>query len=244
MKLTVLGTGSPLPIPNRVQTGYLLEKDDQLLLLDCGAGVYDQLQRLKVDWSRLDTVLISHHHLDHMNDLLTIFTSRWLLGYPQSTVYGPPGTEKLVKDWMALFPYVNDFVDASIHDIDPAQSHHLKGFDIDVMEMSHYIQSLSYKFDQTLAICGDSDPLPGLKDFSQNCKLMFHECSYTDEQADNGHANPTDLGRVLEGSNLEELRLTHFYPTAAERSDEMVQAVKKHFNGKVGMAEDFQQIEF
>jgi len=241
MKLTILGTGSPLPIPNRAQTGFLLEKGERLLLVDCGSGVYDRLQSLNVDWERLDTMLLTHHHLDHMSDLLTIFTARWLLGYPSATVYGPQGTRSLVRQWMALFPYVDDFVQVKVHELSANQTVEIAGFEVETMEMHHFITSLSYKFDHTLAICGDSDPLPELKAFSQGCRLMVHECSYTDDQADQGHANPTDLGKVLAGSNLEELWLTHFYPKAAAHGHDVVAAVKRHFAGEVRLAQDLQQ---
>ena len=241
MKLTILGTGSPLPIPNRAQTGFLLEKDERLLLVDCGSGIYARLQSLNVDWQRLDTVLLTHHHLDHMSDLLTIFTARWLLGYPNITVYGPRGTRSLIRQWMALFPYVEDFVRAQTHEFNANQVAQIAGFEVETMEMRHFVTSLSYKFDRTLVICGDSDPLPALKTFAQGCRLMIHECSYTDAQADQGHTNPTDLGKVLAGSNLEELWLTHFYPEAAAHGDDVVAAVKQYFTGKVCLTQDLQQ---
>jgi len=43
MELTVLGSGSAMPVPDRVQAGYLLDDGDRSLLVDCGSGV---LQRL------------------------------------------------------------------------------------------------------------------------------------------------------------------------------------------------------
>lgn len=245
MKLTVLGTGSPLPIPNRVQTGYLLEHGDQLLSIDCGSGVYDRLRELKVDWEAMDTYLITHHHLDHMTDLLTILLARWLMGCKPATVYGPVGTKELVTQWMKLFEYVHQFVEVDIHDVKGGETLDLKGFHIETMEMNHFVTSLSYKFDGKLAICGDSDPIPELKPFADGCEVLIHECSYTDDQADNGHANPSDLGKVLKGSTLKQLWLTHFYPKAAEPQHlkELVDAVQQYFSGQVVLAEDLQTVE-
>ncbi len=245
MKLTVLGTGSPPPIPNRMQTGYLLENGQQILSIDCGSGVYNRLCDLKVDWEALDTYLITHHHLDHMTDILTILTGRWLLGCKPATVYGPVGTEDLLRNWMKLFEYVHDFVEVDIHDVQGGQTLDLKGFHIETMEMKHFVTSLSYKFDSRLAICGDSDPIPELKPFSEGCEVLFHECSYTDDQADNGHTNPTDLGKMLAGSTLKQLWLTHFYPKAAESESRqgIIDGVKKHFEGDVVLVEDLQTLE-
>ncbi|MBI3460617.1 MBL fold metallo-hydrolase, partial [Candidatus Acetothermia bacterium] len=85
MRLTVLGTGCPIPDQQRTQSGYLLEKSGKLMLIDCGSGVLAQLARLGVDWEHLDTFLITHHHLDHLSDLLPLFTARWLMGFPRAT---------------------------------------------------------------------------------------------------------------------------------------------------------------
>ncbi|MEF8781451.1 MAG: MBL fold metallo-hydrolase, partial [Haloferacaceae archaeon] len=38
MDVTFLGTGSAMPVPERVQTGLLLERGDRTLLVDCGSG--------------------------------------------------------------------------------------------------------------------------------------------------------------------------------------------------------------
>lgn len=244
MKLTILGTGSPLPIANRVQTGFLIEKEGRLLLVDCGSGVYDRLQQLAVDWARLDTFLLTHHHLDHLSDLLTILTARWLLGHPQATVCGPPGTQKLVRQWISLFPYVQDFVKVEVRELVAGTTAELAGFEVQTLAMRHFqVPSLSYKFDHALVICGDSDPLPELKAFADGCKVLIHECSYTDAQANVGHANPTDLGRVLAGAQLDELWLTHFYPEAAQQGEAVVAAVGRHFKGKVRLAQDFLEAE-
>lgn len=243
MKLTVLGTGSPLPIPHRVQSGYLLEKNDRLLLVDCGSGVYAQLINLEVDWARLDTFMLTHHHLDHVSDLLTILTARWLLGFPESTVYGPEGTQQLIKKWVALFEYVDDAIKVESYDIEAGEPANIAGFEISSLAMRHFVTSLAYKFDHKLAICGDSDPVPELKSFADGCKLLIHECSYTDDQADFGHTNPTALAKTLDGVRLDELWLTHFYPNTADCSDEIVAAMRKHFHGKTVITQDLQQVE-
>ena len=245
MKLTILGTGSPLPVPGRVQTGCLLEKDNRLLLVDCGSGVYDQLKRLQVDWKRLDTFLLTHHHLDHLSDLFTIVTARFLLGYPKAAVYGPSGTKALIEGLLDLFPYVRHFADVQAYDIQAGEDVTITGFDISNMAMRHFnVTTLSYKFDGILVICGDSDPLPELKAFAQGCKLLIHECSYTDKQAGNGHAHPTGLGEVLAGAKLDELWLTHFYPEASQpqQEDAIIQAVQRYFKGKVRLAQDMMEI--
>jgi ribonuclease Z len=71
LKVTMLGTGVGVPQPGRSQAAVLVE-NDQNLLLDCGAGTLLRLDEVGVDLETLDTVVLSHLHLDHVSDLLAL----------------------------------------------------------------------------------------------------------------------------------------------------------------------------
>jgi Metal-dependent hydrolases of the beta-lactamase superfamily III len=45
MKLTILGSGSPEAHVRRASSGYLLEAAGDVILFDCGGGVFDNLLR-------------------------------------------------------------------------------------------------------------------------------------------------------------------------------------------------------
>ncbi|MEL6207782.1 MAG: hypothetical protein AAFR47_21105 [Pseudomonadota bacterium] len=45
MKLTVHCSGSPEPHPRRATSGYLLDIGSDVILLDCGGAVFDNLIR-------------------------------------------------------------------------------------------------------------------------------------------------------------------------------------------------------
>jgi ribonuclease BN (tRNA processing enzyme) len=243
MRLTVLGTGCPIPEANRAQSGYLLEKSGRLVLVDCGSGIQSQLAHLKVDWARLDTFLLTHHHLDHMSDLLPILTARWLMGFPAASVYGPEGTRELVPALIKLFPYVHEHVSLETHDLSAGKEYSVAGFNLATCPLRHYITSLAYKFDEALVICGDSVPVPELRDFVRGCKLLIHECSHADGNTDLGHTTPSALGRALAGAQLDRLLLTHFYPGVTSAEASLVRAVRACFHGRVELAYDLQEIE-
>lgn len=86
MKLTFLGTGTSTGVPligceckvctsddprdNRLRVSVLIEQDDKRILVDTSADFRQQALRYKL--SRLDAVLITHTHVDHifgMDDL-------------------------------------------------------------------------------------------------------------------------------------------------------------------------------
>ena len=50
-------------------SGYLVEGGGQVVLLDCGPGVFSKL-RTVVEYQSVDAIVISHLHADHILDLV------------------------------------------------------------------------------------------------------------------------------------------------------------------------------
>lgn len=243
MRLTILGTAGVLPDLQRAQSGYLLEKDGRLVLIDCGSGVFSRLAQISIDWTRLDTFMLTHLHLDHMSDLLSIWAARWLIGAPEVTLYGPHGTREFITKLLDLFPYIRDHVRATVHELSAGEIRTIAGFEVATLAMSHYVPTLAYKFDRKLVICGDSEPEPTLVDFVRGCKVLIHECSFPDGTPAPLHTTPTVLGQLLAHADVEWLVLSHLYPQAAARTEELIKAVQKHFPKRITVATDLQVIE-
>jgi len=104
MRVTLLGTGTPNVDPDRQQSALIVEIGDHKILVDAGRGVTSQLVRSGYSPAQIDTVLITHHHYDHISDLGEFLLSAWHNGRETPTqVYGPPGTRAIVS---ALFEQV------------------------------------------------------------------------------------------------------------------------------------------
>jgi ribonuclease BN (tRNA processing enzyme) len=104
MRVTLLGTGTPNVDPDRQQSALIIDLGDHKILVDAGRGVTSQLARAGYSPAQIDTVLITHHHYDHISDLGEFFLSAWHNGRETPTqVYGPPGTRAIVA---ALFEQV------------------------------------------------------------------------------------------------------------------------------------------
>ena len=74
MKFTVLGSGSCELDLRRSSPAHLVEAGETALLLDLGQGAMRRLMEYGFDPADLNGVLLSHHHLDHMADLLPLFS--------------------------------------------------------------------------------------------------------------------------------------------------------------------------
>lgn len=244
MKITFLGTGGASPPSGRAQTGIILEEGDRCLLLDCGSGVLLRLDQAGIDPARLNTILVSHTHLDHVSDLLPLVTTRWLTGHTRTRIYGPEGTAYFVRDWLKHFDYVRKHVDLQICEVEGGARFEADGFRITCLRTDHgEVPARAYKFNDRIVVSGDTAPIPEMAEFARGCELLVHECSFPDGHEAPNHTTPRALGRLIAESNLKKLVLTHFYPQVEGGEQEMIRSVKGHFAGDVRLAEDLMSLE-
>jgi ribonuclease BN (tRNA processing enzyme) len=64
-RVTLLGTGNPVPIPDRFGPATLIEAGDQKLVFDVGRGATIRLFQLGIPLNRVATVFLTHFHSDH-----------------------------------------------------------------------------------------------------------------------------------------------------------------------------------
>jgi len=103
MRITLLGTGSPIPDAQRAGPSTLVTADGLTVLIDCGRGVLMRLVAAGVLPPFIDGMLITHLHSDHITDLGDVITTRWVMS-PMSrpfTIYGPPGIDEVVQHTLA-----------------------------------------------------------------------------------------------------------------------------------------------
>lgn len=68
--VTFLGTSSAAPTRFRGLPAIALQREGELVLLDCGEGVQRQVMNLGVGLNRETTILVTHLHGDHVTGLL------------------------------------------------------------------------------------------------------------------------------------------------------------------------------
>lgn len=101
-RVTLLGTGVPIPRPERFGPATLIEAGDQVILIDAGRGATIRLFELGVPIGRIDALLLTHFHSDHTIGIPDLWLTGWLSSYFGARrkpfhVIGPTGTTELMR---------------------------------------------------------------------------------------------------------------------------------------------------
>ena len=201
--LITLGTmGGPIADPVRSQPANLLIDGDLTVLVDAGDGVAEQLAKAGIPIARVRTVFLTHLHYDHTGGLFALLGMRQQLALPQATVYGPPGTLRLVAGLIQAMQPAAD-IGAGLAGRprrDPAQTIRtveisggetvqLGSVKVTAAMNSHYSfpagspeaqgsQSLSFRFelsDRSIAFTGDTGPSANVEVLAQGADVLVSE---------------------------------------------------------------------
>ncbi len=95
--LTFLGTSASVPSAERNHPSVLVEAGSDRILVDCGEGTQRQLLRAGAGFRRLDWILLTHGHLDHVLGIPGLFSTLRLRQTGDAmTIHGSRGTLDVV----------------------------------------------------------------------------------------------------------------------------------------------------
>jgi ribonuclease Z len=102
-RVTLLGTGTPIPRPDRFGPSTLVEAGNQKLLIDAGRGAAIRLYQLGVPLGRIDALLLTHFHSDHTSGIADVWLTGWLESHfgtrkTPFRVIGPSGARALMEN--------------------------------------------------------------------------------------------------------------------------------------------------
>ena len=243
MRVTFLGTGAAMPTGERFQTGLLLEDPDgeaDPLLVDCGSGALHGLARTDVGYADIGTVLLTHHHLDHVSDLLPLLKARWLAGKTDFEIVGPEGTRDLVAGLLDVHDYMQDRFDLTFREVEPG-SFSVAGYDVEAVETIHSMYCLAYRFetdDAVFTFSADTEACDAVSGLAEGSAVLAHDCSFPDDIDVDNHPTPAELGESLAGRDIGRVYRTHLYPHTNGKHDEMLESVREGFDGDVRMTRD------
>jgi len=110
LEVVVLGSGGPRPFGRAGSSFIVMVNGTPRILVDAGPGAFLRIGELQLDLQKVDTVLLTHLHIDHSGDLAAFFNARALTSDGPITyrIFGPEGA--------GLFPKTSRFVDLLVGD--------------------------------------------------------------------------------------------------------------------------------
>lgn len=240
MRLTVLGCAGSFPGPESACSAYLVEADGFRLLLDFGSGALTALQRY-VGLHRVDAILLTHLHGDHMLDACSYVVVRRYAPeapLPPVPVYAPAGAAgRIAAAYSAEAAPVDDVY--TFHDLAPGTLV-IGPFTVTVDRVNHPIETYGVRLEyggRVLTYSSDTAPCEPLLRLAHAADLFLCEASYLD-----GVDNPPDLhltgreaGEAASKAGVGRLLLTHLV-TAWGSEASTVEAAATAFAGPVDVA--------
>jgi ribonuclease BN (tRNA processing enzyme) len=241
--LTVLGSGTAIPVPDRFPAGYLLRTGTQAVLIDLGPGTLRRLPQARLGLEDLDAVFLTHFHTDHCADLAALLfalRSPRYAGRRPLQLFAAPGLLRLLRAFAEVWPWTlpRDY-ELRVTELLPG-AFALGDLEIRALPIRHTAQSLGYRFTgaggKSVAFSGDADECDELVELARSADLFVCDAAFPDQQRVEGHLTPGLAGQHAQRAGARTLLLTHFYPEC-DGVDVVAQA-RACFGGEVLAATD------
>ncbi len=247
MELLFLGTGTGLPSASRGSPAILLRSLDVHLLLDIGPGTLRQLQVAGIPFWRIELVLITHFHPDHINGLShLLFALRSPAIAKESRpikILGPKGLLEAHRSLSCIYGKWVEPIhqDSTLLEVEPDTTITHKHLEITSTNTMHTPNSLAFRIrgeGRSVVYSGDSGYSERLSEFAHLVDLLILECSFPDPHE--GHLTPYEAGVLAKRAGAKRLVLTHFYPEVLET--DITSEVRRAFDGELTLGRDMMRL--
>ncbi len=272
MQVVTLGTGSPLPDPNRAGPATLVRAGGRSLLFDCGRGVLMRAAAAGLMPMMVDRLLLTHLHSDHITDFNDIVTTRWAMSPVESplAMVGPAGTRGFVDRTLTMLKddigwriaHHDDLNWEPVVDVVEAEP----GLVVDedglriiaaFTEHAPVRPTLGYRVEAdgaSVVIGGDGRPCDGLDQLCQGADIYVQTVIRPSavraipaarlQDILDYHSSVEEAAQTAKRGGVGTLVLTHPVPPPFPGTEhEWVDEAAEHFDGEIILASDLQTID-
>ena len=200
----VLGSGTPIPDPERFGPAVAIVVDSVAYLFDAGSGVVRRAAAMAskgviaLQAPRLSRLFLTHLHSDHTMGLNDVLFTPWIQGRKVPLdLFGPPGTGRLVQGIIdgnaediaerlasAGGPAAGAF-NATVHEIAPGVVYQDERIKVRAFAVPHsaWQHAFGYRIDtpdRSIVISGDARANDAIARECNGCDILIHEV-YSDE---------------------------------------------------------------
>lgn len=244
----LLGTGAVRSDPDRTTTMLAAANDAGAILIDCGGDVAPRLEAVGIDPTRLEALIVTHEHADHVAGLPLLMERIWLMGRRTPLpVYG-------IAPALAQVRRVHDAFDVEawegypgleLHEVDlrpGAEVLERAGWRVTAAPGTHAVPSVGLRLEdvasgRVLGYSGDTAPDARITDLVRDADLLLHEATGEGPV----HTGAAQAAQVAIDANVGRLVLVHVPPRDVRADD--VAAAQAAFPGAT-VAEELQRLTF
>ena len=193
IKVTLLGTGTPIPPMRRFGPSTLVQAAGQNFVFDCGRGAIQRLEQVGLPFRVVDKFFLTHLHSDHVVGIPDLWLSGWVMGREiPFRIWGPSGTAEMMghleKAYQADIHVRRDLdekfaaegIEVSATDIEQGVVYEEYGVKITAFDVDHgHVKpAFGYRIDyqgRSVVLSGDTRYSESLIEHAQGADLLIHE---------------------------------------------------------------------
>jgi ribonuclease Z len=255
IEVTLLGTGSPIPDPNRAGPSTLVRAGGQLFLVDCGRGVLQRAAAVGVGAAGLSALLLTHLHSDHIAELGDVLITSWVTNFAPDPaplpIIGPPGTTETVEATLKAFGRdigyriahhadLNAPPPIDVHECTEGPVWDRDGVTIRVAPTDHWpvAPTIGFRIEfdgASVVLAGDTVPCASLDELAAGADAMVHTVIRKDiltqvpqqriKDVCDYHSSVQEAAATAARAGIGTLVMTHYVPAIAPGQEEQWRAL-------------------
>ncbi len=272
LELVVLGSGGPLSA-GRASTSYLVSvARTPRLLIDVGSGSFVRLGQTGLETDQIDTVLLTHLHIDHTGDLPGFIKSQNMRsdGALSLRFYGPAGRDPYpgVGEFLerlfgasGAFAYLPKFRNSlmltphelsSALDAAPEVLFAEEGLKVTSIAVDHgAAPTVAYRIDygeHSVVVSGDlTSRHERITELARGADVLVYHAAVRDPPGSPPplyelHTPPRKIGEVAAEAGVKQLILSHIGLATERHEDEVRDSVRAAFRGELRFARDCMRV--
>ncbi len=147
----LIGTGGMMPLKDRWLTSCYIECDGRAVLIDCGEGTQIAMAEAELKMSRVEILLITHFHADHISGLAGFLLSLGNCSRTEPlTIYAPVGATEIINKLTCIcggLPFKLDIHELSVREETTFLAPQINEMlEITALPVRHKVNCLGYSF--------------------------------------------------------------------------------------------------
>ncbi|MCM8787776.1 MAG: ribonuclease Z [Candidatus Omnitrophica bacterium] len=220
-KIILLGTSSSIPTKKRDNTSFLFIYKNQLFLIDCPGSIVQKLLKVKIDFRKLQNIIITHEHPDHIYGIISLIHSQMYFN-KLLNIFTNKTCIKIIKKLTKIFDLDKpNFLKIKFFDVFENETFYkYNDLELSALKTKHIKNSFGVKFTfakKTIIYSSDTAFNEGILQEGVKIDYLIHDCTASSSyfkkypQLYKMHTCSKDLANYLQkNKNIKKLIPIHF----------------------------------